>query len=129
MHPPHMPDRYAHYTRDGCSPLCPNAAIRCKCAPFLGIALGLTVVTGIDGDGWRLVLEKIEGISPMTASWLDYSRLCAPGTLKTLVARGLGQRRLQSTGTAKCTALDIESGVELGTRCSTCAKWKIRDMD
>uniref|UniRef100_A0A0E0RGA0 Uncharacterized protein n=1 Tax=Oryza rufipogon TaxID=4529 RepID=A0A0E0RGA0_ORYRU len=37
----------------------------------------------------------------MTASWLDYSRLCAPGTLKTLVARGLGQRRLQSTGTAK----------------------------
>lgn len=96
-----MPDRYAHYTRDGCSPLCPNAAIRCKCAPFLGIALGLTVVTGIDGDGWRLVLEKIEGISPMTASWLDYSRLCAPGTLKTLIARGLGQRRLQSTGTAK----------------------------
>uniref|UniRef100_A0A0E0BRM7 Uncharacterized protein n=1 Tax=Oryza glumipatula TaxID=40148 RepID=A0A0E0BRM7_9ORYZ len=66
-----------------------------------GIALGLTVVTGIDGDGWRLVLEKIEGISPMTASWLDYSRLCAPGTLNTLVARGLGQRRLQSTGTAK----------------------------
>uniref|UniRef100_A0A0E0NX34 Uncharacterized protein n=1 Tax=Oryza rufipogon TaxID=4529 RepID=A0A0E0NX34_ORYRU len=66
-----------------------------------GIALGLTVVTGIDGDGRRLDLEKFEGISPMTASWLDSSRLRAPRSLKTLVARGLGQCRLESTGTAK----------------------------
>jgi hypothetical protein len=36
MHPPHMPDTYAHYTRDGCSPLCPNAAVRCiYSTPFL----------------------------------------------------------------------------------------------
>uniref|UniRef100_A0A0E0J9F9 Uncharacterized protein n=1 Tax=Oryza nivara TaxID=4536 RepID=A0A0E0J9F9_ORYNI len=69
----------------------------------MGIALGLTVVTGIDGDGWRLVLEKIEGISPMTAN-----------------ARGERARSAEAPvdgngEVANGGALDIESGVELGT--------------